>query len=129
MLVINRRKRRPGEILLINASKLFSKGRPKDYLEDQHIDRIAGAYQAWKAEAGLSAVIGKAEAVKNDYNLSPSRYVATGAKEEVLPLDEAVVLLAEAEEDRADADRELDEVLAKLGFAGWRGGGDNGARR
>jgi hypothetical protein len=112
-----------------NANKLFSKGRPKNFLEDQHIDRIAGAYQAWKAEEGLAAVISKAEAVKNDYNLSPSRYVATGAKEEVLPLDEAVVLLAEAEEERAEADRELDKVLAKLGFADWRGGGDNGAKR
>ena len=122
VLVINRRKRHPGEILLINASKLFSKGRPKNYLEDRHIERIAGAYQAWKAEEGLSAVISKAEAVKNDYNLSPSRYVATGGKEEVLPLDEAVVLLAEAEEERAEADRELDKVLAKLGFKGWRNG-------
>ena len=122
VLVVNRRKRHPGEILLINASKLFSKGRPKNYLEDQHIDRIAGAYQAWKAEEALSAVISKAEAVKNDYNLSPSRYVATGGKEEVLPLDEAVVLLAEAEEERAEADRELDKVLAKLGFKGWRNG-------
>lgn len=122
VLMVSRRKRHPGEILLINASKLFSKGRPKNYLDDQHIDRIAGAYQAWKAEGGLSAVISKAEAVKNDYNLSPSRYVATGDKEEVLPLDEAVVLLAEAEEERAEADRELDKVLAKLGFKAWRNG-------
>lgn len=70
----------------------------------------------------MAAVITKAEAVKNDYSLSPSRYVAAGGKEPVLPLDETVVLLAEA-------DRELDRVLAKLGFADWRGGGDHGARR
>jgi hypothetical protein len=129
VMIVNRRKRHPGEILLINANKLFSKGRPKTFLEDPHIDRIAGAYQTWKPEEGLSAVISKAEAVKNDYNLSPSRYVATGAKEEVLPLGEAVVLLAEAEEERAEADQELDRVLAKLGFSDWRGGGDNGAKR
>jgi type I restriction enzyme M protein len=54
--------------------------------------------------------------------LSPSRYVATNGKEEVLPLDEAVVLLAEAEEERGEADRELDKVLTKLGFGGWRNG-------
>ena len=63
-----------------------------------------------------------AEAAKNDFNLSPSRYVATGGAEEVLPLEEAVVLLQEAEEERAEADRELDAVLAKLGFEGWRNG-------
>ena len=43
-------------ILLINASKLFSKGRPKNYLEDQHVERIAQVYHDWKAEEGLSAM-------------------------------------------------------------------------
>ena len=86
------------------------------------MDQIAAAYQDWKAEEGLSAIIGTEEAAKNDFNLSPSRYVATDGKEEVLPLDEAVVLLAEAEEERAEADRELDKVLAKLGFKGWKNG-------
>ncbi len=43
-------------------------------------------------------------------------------KDYILPLDESVVLLAEAEEERAEADQELDKVLAKLGFKGWRNG-------
>jgi len=122
ILVLNTRKRHKGEILLINASKLFSKGRPKNYLEEQHIKRIGQAYHSWLAEESLSAVVVKAEVIKNDYNLSPSRYVATGGAEVVLPLEEAVVLLQEAEEERAEADVELEAVLAKLGFEGWRDG-------
>jgi type I restriction enzyme M protein len=122
VMMLNRRKRRPGEILLINASKLFSKGRPKNYLEEQHVERIAAAYRKWRAEDGLSAVVAKDEAARNDYNLSPSRYVTTGAEADVLPLDEAVVLLQESEEERAEADRRLDDVLADLGFRGWRNG-------
>jgi len=122
VMVINKRKRKKGEILLINASKLFSKGRPKNFLEDKHIDQIATAYHGWRAEESVSAVISEADAAKNDFNLSPSRYVSTGGETEVLPLDEAVVLLQEAEEERAEADRELDKVLAKLGFKGWRNG-------
>jgi type I restriction enzyme M protein len=118
VMVINKRKRKKGEIMLINASKLFSKGRPKNFLEDKHIDQIAKAYHGWRAEEAVSAVISKADAAKNDYNLSPSRYVSTGGETEVLPLDEAVVLLQEAEQERAEADRELDKVLAKLGFKG-----------
>ena len=120
VLVINRKKRHPNQILLINASQQFSKGRPKNYLEDRHVEQIAGLYHDWRAEEGLSAIITKADAVKNDYSLSPSRYVSTGVESDVLPLDEAVVLLAEAEEERAEADRNLDLVLTKLGFAGWR---------
>lgn len=116
VLVRNRRKRHPGEILLLNASKLFAKGRPKNYLEDQHVERIARVYHAWKAEEGLSAVVTKDEATKNDFNPSPSRYVSTGVETEVLPLDEAVVRLQEAEAERAEADRQLNDVLAKRGF-------------
>jgi type I restriction enzyme M protein len=105
--VINRAKRHPGEILLINASSLFAKGRPKNYLAEEHIERIAGVYHEWNAAEGLSAIIPKEEAARNDYNLSPSRYVASNDKEEVLPLEEALVLLREAEEERAQADRGL----------------------
>lgn len=122
VLVANRTKRHPGEILLINASRLFSKGRPKNYLEESHIAQIASPYLEWKAVDGLSAIITNEEATKNDYNLSPSRYVSTGEEAVVLPLDEAVVLLAEAEEERAKADKRLYEVLTKLGFEGWRNG-------
>lgn len=79
-------------------------------------------YQEWEAEEGLTAVIATEEAVRNDYNLSPSRYVAQGGGEGVLPLEEAVVLLREAEEERAEVDGELDQALAGLGFRGWRNG-------
>ena len=116
IIVINRKKRHPGEILLINASKLFSKGRPKNYLADKHIETIDQLYHEWKAEEGLSEVISKEKAARNDYNLSPSRYVAINDVEEVLPLEEAVVLLKETEEERTEADRELDEVLRTLGL-------------
>ncbi len=115
ILVVNRRKRRPGEILLINASQQFAKGRPKNYLTEEHIARIAALYHEWRAEDGISTIITNDEAARNDYNLSPSRYVSTNGKEEVLPLEEAVVRLQEAEEERAEADRALNEVLQTLG--------------
>jgi len=118
ILVLNKTKRHPGEILLINASKLFKKGRPKNYLDKEHVKAIAKLYHDWKAEEGLSAIIKNEEAAANDYNLSPSRYVATNEEEEVLPLEEAVILLKEAEEERAEADKKLWEVLEVLGLEG-----------
>jgi type I restriction enzyme M protein len=117
ILVVNRAKPRRGEILLINASQQFAKGRPKNYLTEEHIARIADLYHAWRAEAGLAAIITSDEAARNDYNLSPNRYVSINGKEDVLPLEEAVVRLLEAEEERAEADRALNEVLTRLGLA------------
>ncbi len=117
ILVVNRARRHPGQILLVNASRLFAKGRPKNYLTDEHIEQVAELYHAWRAEPGLSAIITRQEAARNDYNLSPSRYVATNDREEVLPLQEALVLLQEAEEERAAADRELKAMLNRLGLS------------
>lgn len=116
ILVINRRKRHPGEILLINASNLYAKGRPKNYLTEEHVSKIAELYHEWKEEEGLSKIITNEEAAANDYNLSPSRYVARNDQEDVLPLEDAVVLLREAEEERREADRRLWEVLGVLGI-------------
>jgi type I restriction enzyme M protein len=117
IMVLNTAKAHPGEILLVNGSKRFEKGRPKNYLTDADIDAIAGAYHDWKAEEMLSSVVETEEAARNDYNLSPSRYVVVDEQEEVLPLEDAVVLLAEAEEERAKADRMLNQVLRNLGLS------------
>ncbi|NIA12376.1 MAG: N-6 DNA methylase, partial [Nitrospiraceae bacterium] len=116
IMVINRRKRHPGEILLINASHLFVKGRPKNELTEEHVEKIAAVYHEWREEEGLSAVITNERAAAEDYNLSPSRYVAQNNAEEVMPLEEAVVLLREAEEERRAADRALNDVLRTLGL-------------
>jgi type I restriction enzyme M protein len=116
ILVINKQKRHPGEILLINASRLCEKGRPKNYLTDAHIEQIHSIFRDWRTVEGLSAVITIEEAAKNDYNLSPSRYVAQNGGEEVLPLEEAVVLLAQAEEERRATDAALYDVLRQLGL-------------
>ena len=116
ILEINKTKRHPGQILIVNASKQFTKGRPKNFLEDAHVAALADTYLKWQAVEGLSAIINNDQGAKNDYNLSPSRYVSTGEVEEVLPLDEAIVLLREAEEEREAADVELEKMLKKLGL-------------
>jgi type I restriction enzyme M protein len=116
IMVLNKVKKHPNEVLLINASNEFLKGRPKNYLGEENIKRIGDAYLDWHEVEGLSKIIHIDEAVRNDYNLSPSRYVASNHQEEVLPLDEAVVLLSEAEEERQAVDKELKEILNKLGL-------------
>ena len=107
ILVINKAKKKKGEILLINASKLFAKGRPKNYLPDESIEKIYEIYSEWKEEDGISKIIKNEEAVRNDYNLSPSRYVAQNGNEDVLPLEEAIVLLKEAEEEMVISEKQL----------------------
>jgi type I restriction enzyme M protein len=121
IMVLNKVKKHPNEVLLINTSNEFLKGRPKNYLGDENIQRAADAYLGWQEVEGLSKIIRTDEAIRNDCNLSPSRYVASNNKEEILPLDEAAVLLAQAEEETQAADRELNAILTKMGLGDWRG--------
>ena len=100
----------------MNASQLFAKGRPKNEFAQDHIEKIASLYNEWEAEEEVSKIVRIEEVAKNDYNLSPSRYVSTNDEEPVLPLEDTVVLLEEAEEERAKADEELRKVLSNLGL-------------
>jgi len=118
IMLINKDKKHKKQVILINASKEFSKGRPKNFLTDQNIARISDVYQKWQEAEGLSKIISIDEVLHNDSNLSPSRYVARNDKEEVLPLEEAVVLLNEAEEECQQADNDLKQILARLGLGG-----------
>lgn len=116
ILVINKEKKHKDKVLLINTSKLFEKGRPKNFLPDNAIKQISEIYLNFEEEEGISKIASKEELVKNDYNLSPSRYVSTNGEDTTLPLDESVVLLKDAEEERAKADEKLKTVLQEMGF-------------
>jgi len=116
ILVINKDKKHKNEVLLINCSKLFEKGRPKNFLPETRIHQIADIYLNWKEESGVSKVVSKGEIAKNDFNLSPSRYVTTDKEDDTLALEDAVVQLKEAEEERIKADRQLKKILKDLGL-------------
>lgn len=92
---------RRGKITLVNASREFRKGTPKNYLTEDAIKKIVEAYQAGE-EAEFAKTITTQEAVEGDYNLSPSRYVG-------LPNQTVVKDLASA---LADYDRVLAEESA-----------------
>lgn len=120
ILVIAKEKKHPGEIMLVNASKYVAKGRPRNFIPEEMSAALSTLYHAWQAEEGVSVIIDKADAVKEDYNLSPSRYVSQGVQDDVLPLEEAVLRLREAEEEREAADQALSRMLESLGLGRLR---------
>ncbi len=121
IMVINKAKpqERQGKILLINASKLFMKGRPKNFLPDESIKQIADSYLNWEEVEGISKILTNGEAARNDYNLSPSRYVAQNGEDDTLDLEDAIVQLKEAEEEQNEADKKMKAILEEMGL--WKG--------
>ena len=122
ILLLNRNKpeERKAQVLLINLSQYFEKGKPKNILTDEGIDAAAEAYQLWESREKLSSVITLEDAQKTDYNLSPSQFVDVGDKVEHRPMNEILADLTEAHIAREKADKALDAVLTQLGLNAGR---------
>jgi type I restriction enzyme M protein len=110
----NKPKDRKGKIVLVNASREFKKGNPKNHLTEDAIARIAVAYLKGETQEGLVAVIDKTKAEENDYNLSPSRYIANGDAKIMREIPEIVAELTALKKDEAKLDEDLAKVLAQL---------------
>ncbi|MEO6624701.1 MAG: N-6 DNA methylase, partial [Burkholderiaceae bacterium] len=76
IVVLNKRKppARKNRIVLLNASKHFKKGKPKNYLPEEDIRPLAAMFLKGEAVEGEMAVITRGQVTEADYNLSPSRW-------------------------------------------------------
>lgn len=108
-------KERKGKVFLVNASQVFEKGDPKNFIPDKGIQRIADTLIGWKEEEKLSRIVDHAELKKNDYNISPSRYIHTSDAETYRPIAEIVEELKVIEAEARDTDKALKEILEKIG--------------
>ena len=115
-LNLNKSRKQKDKLFLINASKEFIKGDPKNYIPDDGIERIAKTFNKWKEIEKFSRIVDKEEIVKNDYNISPSRYIHVSDEEEYRPIGEIVDELFELEEESKGIDKELKKILKKVGF-------------
>ena len=116
VLFLNRAKprARQGRVFLVNASQVFEKGAPKNFIPDNGIQRIADVLIGWKEEVKLSRIVDIAELAKNDYNISPSRYIHTGDAETYRPIAEIVEELKVIEGEARETDKALKKILARL---------------
>ena len=94
IVVLSKRKpaARKDKIVLLNASQRVRKGRPKNYIPEEYLRRLAAAYLKGEPVEGEIAVITREQVEETDYNLSPSRWV--GVNEE-LSLESIPSLLEE----------------------------------
>ena len=116
IIVLNRAKpkSRAGKMLLLNASRDFVKGDPKNFLPEEAVTRIADTFLEWKEVEKFSRIVSTDEIAKNDFNISPSRYLHTGAADEYRPLAEIVEELDELENEARETDKALRKVLEKI---------------
>ena len=112
-------KQRQHRVLLVNASQVFEKGDPKNFIPDSGIQRIADTLIGWQEEEKLSRIVDHAELKKNDYNISPSRYIHTSDAETYRPISEIAEELwgkGGLEEQARETEKALKDIIRKLGI-------------
>ena len=119
--ILNKAKppERQGKVLFIDANQegYFRSGKARNFLDPEHIGRIAEAYWTFSDEERFARVADLDEIAANDFNLNISRYVDTTEPIEVPSVEEALKPLREAEQRRDEAAARMDELLAGLGYA------------
>lgn len=118
VLFLNRAKPkdRKGKVFLVNASQVFEKGDPKNFIPERGIRRIADTLIGWQEEEKLSRIVDHKELAKNDYNISPSRYIHTSDAETYRPIAEIVEELKAIELAARETDEALRNILKQLGI-------------
>ncbi len=118
LLVFKKKRNGNAEnILFIDASKDYIKGKQQNELSSEHIDRIVDTYVARKDVEKFAHVASIDEIEQNDYNLNIPRYVDTAEKEDEIDLEEIAGNIATINADIAKASEALKKEFDALGLS------------
>ncbi len=116
-IVILKKCKKPDDILFINASEHFEKGKRQNKLRTQDIEKIISTYQFRQEEDRYSRRVSMQEIIeKNNYNLNISRYVSTAEPEKEIDLAEVNKKLHNIESDISTALKKHNTFLKELGL-------------
>ncbi len=105
------------DVLFINASEYYEKGKRQNFLLPEHIDRIVETYQYRKEDdKKYSRRVSMEEIEKNDFNLNISRYVNTAIEEEIINVNKVNEDLCSIEEKIRNAKALHNQYLRELGL-------------
>jgi type I restriction enzyme M protein len=116
-ILVLKKCKKPDDVLFINASERFEKGKRQNRLRDGDIERIVSTYQHRVEEPRYARRVGIKEIVENDYNLNISRYVSTAEAEEQIDLATVHAELVDIEKRLQEATARHNEFLKELGLA------------
>ena len=103
-------------ILFIDASNEFEKGKNQNNLTDAQVEKIVDTYVKRETIDKYSYVASMDEIKENDYNLNIPRYVDTFEEEEPIDLKAVSERIASIDKEIASIDDALAVYLKELGL-------------
>lgn len=116
ILVFKKCRENSDNVLFIDASSDFEKGKNQNVLRNEDVEKIINTYIERKTIDKYSYKALMSEIEENGYNLNIPRYVDTFEEEERIDIEEVKVKLQRLDEEIADIDRQLEVYLKELGI-------------
>ncbi len=118
ILVMRARKlpKRQKQVLFIDASRLFKRGRNQNTLEPEHAEQILKLYRHYESVEGIAKVVTLDEIEQNEWNLNIPRYVEQVVQAETLTVEEAVSNLKQSLNAAYVAEDNLKSLLKGAGL-------------
>lgn len=115
-VVILKKNRETRDVLFIDASKDFIKGKNQNKLSTEHINRIVETYKVRENVEKYAYVASFDEIKENDFNLNIPRYVDTFEEEEQVDLATIGSKLKVVREKKAELEASLFEMISSLQY-------------
>lgn len=118
-ILVLRQKKPPKhrkKVLIIDASKVFKKGRAQNELLPEHVDNIYQWYEAHEDVDGVARHVSLDEIKENDWNLNIPRYIEPVIEEETITVKEAIENLKTSLDQAYAAEDRLTGLLAEHGL-------------
>ncbi|PWM27327.1 MAG: type I restriction-modification system subunit M [Limosilactobacillus fermentum] len=115
-IVVLKKCKKYDDVLFINASECYEKGKRQNILREEDIEKIVDTYQYRKEENRYSRCVSMEEIEENGYNLNISRYVSIAKEEEKIDLHAVNEQLIGIEEKINEAREKHNKFLKELGL-------------
>ena len=116
VILVFKKNRENNDILFIDASNEFEKGKNQNNLTDANVEKIVNTYVNREVIEKYSYVASMDEIRENDYNLNIPRYVDTFEEEEPIDLVAVSERIKDIDKEIAKIDEELAVYLRELGL-------------
>jgi type I restriction enzyme M protein len=116
-VIILKKNRSTRDVLFINASKEFIKGKSQNKLSKEHIDRIVETYKKREDVENYAHVATFDEIKENDFNLNIPRYVDNIEEETSVDMATIGSTIQDIRKEKAKLESSLYDMISSLQFS------------
>lgn len=113
-IVVLKKHREGRDVLFIDASQMFEKGKKQNAMTDEHINEVLSLYNERKSVDKKAYLASFEDVEKNDFNLNIPRYVDNFEKEEEIDLSELLKEMKETDSEIAQVQSDFVSLLKDL---------------